>query len=65
MVERVDQALSLEGQLLHAVDGVGQLHARQLVDRGRDVGDVMKLRAEAAALDVPGPGNDQGITRAS
>jgi hypothetical protein len=66
MIEAIDHADAFERQLFHAVDHVRKLHAGQFIERGRDIGDVMELRAQSAGvLDVSRPGDDQRIARAA
>ena len=59
MIEAINHAHAFERQLLNAVDDVRQLDACQLIERRRDIRDVMELRAQSAGVfDVAGPGND-------
>ena len=56
MIEGIHHADAFERQLLHAVDYFGKLHAGQFIERRRDIGDMMELRAESAGvLDMPRP----------
>ena len=60
--ETGSHAYAIKGHLFEAVDNLRRLDAQDVIERGSDIVDLIKLRTrDGVMLDVPRPRNDQRV----